>query len=128
MFCPALPPFMQANELLSLKPTLAKKLSDKIKSLQTEIEVLRSDTKVNALERKVQVRPISHESRHMHAHRLSPVTEEFCAVAWLQRLELELKQSYATKNFTLKSGLMEIEKSYHDFIHAREDVEVRGCL
>ena len=46
---------LQANELLSLKPTLAKKLNDKIKSLQAEIEVLRSDTKVNELERKVQV-------------------------------------------------------------------------
>ena len=45
----------QANDLLSLKPTLAKKLNDKIKSLQAEIEVLRSDTKVNELERKVQV-------------------------------------------------------------------------
>eukprot|EP00955_Chlamydomonas_euryale_P039466 351398-Chlamydomonas_euryale.AAC.3 len=46
----------QANELLSLKPTLAKKLNDRIKSLQAEIEVLRSDTKVNELERKVAVR------------------------------------------------------------------------
>ena len=46
---------LQANDLLSLKPTLAKKLSDKIKSLQAEIEVLRSDTKVNELERKIQV-------------------------------------------------------------------------
>ncbi|GAX82274.1 hypothetical protein CEUSTIGMA_g9703.t1 [Chlamydomonas eustigma] len=83
----------EANDLLSLKPTLAKKLNDKIKSLQAEIEVLRSDTKVNELERKV------------------------------QKLEAELKQSYATKNFTLRDGLLEIEKNYRDFIHQSEDVE-----
>lgn len=47
---------LQANNLLSLKPTLAKKLNDKIKTLQAEIEVLRSDTKVNELERKIHVR------------------------------------------------------------------------
>eukprot|EP00955_Chlamydomonas_euryale_P044610 352927-Chlamydomonas_euryale.AAC.6 len=29
-----------------------------------------------------------------------------------QRLEAELKQSYATKNFTLKSGLLEMEKAH----------------
>ena len=52
---PLWPLRLQANDLLSLKPTLAKKLNDKIKSLQAEIEVLRSDTKVNELERKVQV-------------------------------------------------------------------------
>ncbi|KAG1670445.1 hypothetical protein FOA52_010181 [Chlamydomonas sp. UWO 241] len=83
----------EVSELLSLKPTLAKKLNDKIKSLQAEIEVLRSDYKVNELERKV------------------------------VRLEAELRQSYQTKNYTLKNGLLEIEKEYHDFIHARADVE-----
>jgi hypothetical protein len=30
----------------------------------------------------------------------------------LQFLEHELKQSYTTKNFTLKSGLLELEKQY----------------
>jgi hypothetical protein len=42
----------------------------------------------------------------------------------VQRLEAELRQSYQTKNYTLKNGLLEIEKEYHDFIHARADVEV----
>jgi hypothetical protein len=39
-------------------------------------------------------------------------------------LEAELKQSYATKNFTLRDGLLEIEKNYRDFIHQSKDVEV----
>ena len=43
-----------------------------------------------------------------------------------QRLEVELKQSYATKNFSLRDGLLEIEKNYRDFIHQSEDVEVRS--
>lgn len=30
----------------------------------------------------------------------------------VQFLEQELKQSYTTKNFTLKSGLLELEKQY----------------
>jgi hypothetical protein len=30
----------------------------------------------------------------------------------LQRLESELKASYATKNFTIKNGMLEIEKQY----------------
>ena len=58
----------QANELLSLKPTLAKKLNDKIKSLQAEIEVLRSDTKVNELERKIQVLLCRRISKHEVSH------------------------------------------------------------
>lgn len=45
-----------------------------------------------------------------------------------QRLEVELKQSYATKNFTLRDGLLEIEKNYRDFIHQSEDVEVCGKI
>lgn len=44
-----------------------------------------------------------------------------------QRLEDELKQSYATKNFTVKSGLLEIEKKYRHFIYSSHDVEV-GCV
>ena len=39
-----------------------------------------------------------------------------------QRLEGELRQSYATKNFTLRSGLMEIEKVYRDYIESKEEV------
>lgn len=39
---------------------------------------------------------------------------------------MELKQSYATKNFSLRDGLLEIEKNYRDFIHQSEDVEVRS--
>jgi hypothetical protein len=35
-----------------------------------------------------------------------------CVRCVLQFLEHELKQSYTTKNFTLKSGLLELEKTY----------------
>ena len=46
-----------------------------------------------------------------------------------QKLEAELKQSYATKNYTLKSGLLDIEKRFRSFIYASQDVEVGGaCL
>jgi hypothetical protein len=37
-----------------MKPTLAKKLSERIQALTLEVEVLRGDTKVDELERKVQ--------------------------------------------------------------------------
>ena len=50
-----------------------------------------------------------------------------CLVHTSQRLEDELKQSYATKNFTVKSGLLEIEKKYRHFIYSSHDVEV-GCV
>lgn len=33
-----------------------------------------------------------------------------------QFLEVELKQSYATKNFTLKNALLELEKQYRQYI------------
>ncbi len=42
----------------------------------------------------------------------------------VQKLESELKQSYATKNYTLKSGLLDIEKRFRGFIYASQDVEV----
>lgn len=44
--------------------------------------------------------------------------------ACVQKLEGELKQSYATKNFTLKSGLLEIEKKYRASIYGHEELEV----
>ena len=40
-----------------MKPTLAKKLNDRIIALTHQVEVLKGDTKVDELERKVQVCP-----------------------------------------------------------------------
>ncbi len=40
-----------------------------------------------------------------------------------QRLEGELQRSYATKNFTLKNGLLEIEKAYRDYISSSPAVQ-----
>jgi hypothetical protein len=55
--CPAAAPVrVQANELLSIKPTMAKKLSDRIKTLEEQLTELRSDKKVGELEGKLQVR------------------------------------------------------------------------
>lgn len=45
-----------------------------------------------------------------HAHR--PSLRRATPCLRLQFLEHELKQSYTTKNFTLKSGLLELEKQY----------------
>jgi hypothetical protein len=39
-----------------------------------------------------------------------------------QFLEAELKQSYATKNFTVKSGLLELEKLYRSRIDEQPDM------
>ncbi|GFH28581.1 uncharacterized protein HaLaN_27093, partial [Haematococcus lacustris] len=83
----------QLQEQLSLKPSVAKKLAEKIKALEAELATTRAASRVIDLERKV------------------------------QRLEAELKQSYASKNFTLKSGLLEIEKRYRDAIYGREELE-----
>lgn len=35
-----------------------------------------------------------------------------CIYGMLQRLEVELKQSYSTKNYAVKSGLLEVEKKW----------------
>ncbi len=43
-----------------------------------------------------------------------------------QKLELDLKQSYATKNFTLKQGLLDLEKKYRAHIYGHPDMEVRA--
>lgn len=75
-----------AQEQLTLKPSVAKKLNEKIRALEAELQETRQVSKVADLEKKV------------------------------QRLEVELKQSYATKNFTLKNGLLDIEKRYRDLI------------
>ena len=56
---------------------------------------------------------------------ISPLLYSLWFVLWAQRLEAELKQSYATKNFTLRDGLLEIEKRYRAFIYKSEDAEVR---
>lgn len=72
---------------------------------------------------------------HTRAHTACPPASLFaltpgpqpCLVHTSQRLEDELKQSYATKNFTVKSGLLEIEKKYRHFIYSSHDVEV-GCV
>ncbi len=55
--------------------------------------MLRNETRVSELERKV------------------------------QRLEAELQRSYATKNYSLKTGLLEIEKAYRDFITSSTAVQ-----
>ncbi|GLI62793.1 hypothetical protein VaNZ11_005541 [Volvox africanus] len=83
------------EQALDNRPSLIKKLNEKIIKLEGELEILRNETRVNELEKKV------------------------------QRLEGELQRSYATKNFTLKSGLLEIEKAYRDFISGSPAVQ---CL
>ena len=41
----------------------------------------------------------------------------------MQVLQAELKQSYATKNFALKSGMLELEKKYRDLVYGCEAVQ-----
>eukprot|EP00198_Chlamydomonas_reinhardtii_P010266 XP_001699603.1 predicted protein [Chlamydomonas reinhardtii] len=81
------------EQALDNRPSLIKKLNEKIIKLESDLEVLRDQTRVNELEKKV------------------------------QRLEGELQRSYATKNFTLKNGLLEIEKAYRDFISSSAPVQ-----
>eukprot|EP00878_Enallax_costatus_P033253 GHUV01036659.1.p1 GENE.GHUV01036659.1~~GHUV01036659.1.p1 ORF type:complete len:418 (+),score=202.88 GHUV01036659.1:253-1506(+) len=73
---------MARDEAQGMKPSVARKLNEKIRALEAELETLRTNKKVSELEKKVKF------------------------------LEHELKQSYTTKNFTLKSGLLELEKQY----------------
>lgn len=40
-----------------------------------------------------------------------------------QVLQAELKQSYSTKNFALKSGVLEVEKRYRDLIYGSEALQ-----
>jgi hypothetical protein len=49
---------------------------------------------------------------------------KICYLCAVQRLEVELRQSYSTKNFTLKSGLLDIEKRHRDFIYENPAIEV----
>lgn len=46
---------MQLNEQMSMKPSVARKLADRIKQLEDELEVTRDASRVKDLERKVQV-------------------------------------------------------------------------
>ncbi|KXZ53993.1 hypothetical protein GPECTOR_5g105 [Gonium pectorale] len=93
LFRQALDGLERLEQALDNRPSLIKKLNEKIIKLEGELEILRNETRVNELERKV------------------------------QRLEVELQRSYATKNFTLKNGLLEIEKAYRDFISASPAVQ-----
>lgn len=45
----------QAREEMSMKPSVARKLNEKIRQLEAELEELRTARKVKELERKVQV-------------------------------------------------------------------------
>ncbi|MEW5316426.1 MAG: hypothetical protein WDW38_007801 [Sanguina aurantia] len=83
----------QVQDQLTLKPSVAKKLNSKITGLEAELAVLRGSKKVDSMEKKI------------------------------LKLEAELKQSYSTKNFTVKSGLLDIEKAYRDFIDSHKDVQ-----
>eukprot|EP00798_Chlamydomonas_sp_ICE-L_P021522 gene21522-28509_t len=83
----------EVQEQNSMKPSVARRLNDRIRELEAETTMLRGSSRVTELEKKV------------------------------QKLEGELKQSYATKNYTLKSGLLDIEKRYRDYIYASPDVE-----
>jgi hypothetical protein len=46
----------QARDEASMKPSVARKLNEKIRALEAELEELRSNKKVKELEKKVQVR------------------------------------------------------------------------
>lgn len=46
---------LQAQEQLTMKPSVAKKLNERIRHLEAEIDVLRCESKVTELEKKVQV-------------------------------------------------------------------------
>jgi hypothetical protein len=46
----------QARDEASLRPSLARKLNEKIRALEGELELLRTNKKVKDLEKKVQVR------------------------------------------------------------------------
>ncbi|MEW5306505.1 MAG: hypothetical protein WDW36_008964 [Sanguina aurantia] len=83
----------RVQDQLTLKPSVAKKLNSKITGLEAELAVLRGSKKVDSMEKKI------------------------------LKLEAELKQSYSTKNFTVKSGLLDIEKAYRDFIDSHKDVQ-----
>ncbi|KAF6255821.1 hypothetical protein COO60DRAFT_1627408 [Scenedesmus sp. NREL 46B-D3] len=72
----------QARDEASMRPSVARKLNERIRALEGELELLRTNKKVKDLEKKVQF------------------------------LSEELKQSYTTKNFTLKTGLLDLEKQY----------------
>eukprot|EP00775_Hariotina_reticulata_P002473 gene2473-2776_t len=76
----------QAHEEARMKPSVARKLNEKIRGLEAELEQLRTNKKVKELEKKVHF------------------------------LEHELKQSYTTKNFTVKSGLLDLQKQYRPHI------------
>ncbi|KAG2486989.1 hypothetical protein HYH03_014361 [Edaphochlamys debaryana] len=93
LFSQAVEALGRLEQALDNRPSLIKKLNEKIMKLESELETLRSATRVDELERKI------------------------------QRLEGELQRSYATKNFTLKNGLLEIEKAYRDFITASPAVQ-----
>ncbi|KAF5836285.1 hypothetical protein DUNSADRAFT_6162 [Dunaliella salina] len=82
-----------AQEQLTMKPSVAKKLNDRIRALETELSITRKRSTIAELEKKV------------------------------ARLEVELRQSYSTKNFTLKSGLLDIEKRHREFIYDNPDIE-----
>lgn len=47
---------LQLQEQLTLKPSLAKKLNERIRSLEIELEITRNESRVDELERKVAVR------------------------------------------------------------------------
>jgi len=49
-------PPSKARDEASMKPSVARKLNEKIRGLETELEQLRSNKKVKELEKKVQVR------------------------------------------------------------------------
>jgi hypothetical protein len=60
---PSFPPFSlptQANALLTVKPTVTKLLNDRITELEAELLALRDRSKVEDLERKIQVLYRSH--------------------------------------------------------------------
>ncbi len=92
-------PTPQLQEQLTLKPSVAKKLNERIRSLEIELEITRNESRVDELERKVAVRVL-----YLLCHVQAP-RQPLLMTAPMQKLELELKQSYATKNFTLKSGV-----------------------
>lgn len=59
----------QARDEASMKPSVARKLNEKIRGLETELEQLRSNKKVKELEKKVQVRgPQFAEAATPHGH------------------------------------------------------------
>lgn len=50
----------QAREEALMKPSVARKLNERIRSLEGELELLRSNKKVSELEKKVQVGPLNY--------------------------------------------------------------------